>query len=83
MQSIRNFVSDGKISIVGTLDVDIKASRMVCSVVAGSFLSTYFFPPNISRSAPGTTSQHSFPAIWQETIHRQKNFPPPKTQPFN
>jgi hypothetical protein len=24
----------------------IKASRMVCSVVAGSFLSTYFFLPN-------------------------------------
>jgi hypothetical protein len=39
-------MSDGKISIVGTIDVDIKASRMVCSVVAGSFLSTYFFPPN-------------------------------------
>ncbi len=30
-----------------------------------------------------TTSQRSFPAIWRETIHRQKNFPPPKTQPFN
>ena len=41
------------VSIVGTLDVDIKASRMVCSVVAGNFLSTHFFPPNISRSAPG------------------------------
>jgi hypothetical protein len=27
--------------------------------------------------------QRSFPAIWRETIHRQKNFPPPKTQPFN
>ena len=35
------------------LDVAIKASRMVCSVVAGSFLSTYFFLPNISKSVPG------------------------------
>ncbi len=42
MQSVRNFASIGKISIVGTLDVDNKASRMVCSVVAGSFLSTNF-----------------------------------------
>jgi hypothetical protein len=45
------FSSNGKISIVGMLEVDIKASsKMVCSVVARSFLSTYFFPPNISRS---------------------------------
>ncbi len=29
------------------------------------------------------TVHRSFPAIWRETIHRQKNFPPPKTQPFN
>jgi hypothetical protein len=42
-------VSNGKISIIGTIDVDIKASRMVCSVVAGSFLSTYFFPPNYQK----------------------------------
>ncbi len=36
-----------------------------------------------SLSRAPTTSQRSFPAIWRETIHRQKNFPPPKTQPFN
>jgi hypothetical protein len=53
LQSVRNFASVGKISIVGTLGVDITASRMVCAVVAGSFLATYFFPPNISRSSPG------------------------------
>jgi hypothetical protein len=52
-QSVGYFSRDGKISIVGTLEVDIKASRMVCSVVAEVFLSTYFFPPSISRSAPG------------------------------
>ncbi len=34
-----------------------------------------------SSCAIVTTSQRSFPAIWRETIHRQKNFPPPKTQP--
>jgi hypothetical protein len=42
LQSVRKFARIGKIDIVGMLDVDIKASRMVCSVVAGSFLSTYF-----------------------------------------
>jgi hypothetical protein len=36
-QSIRNFASVGKFSIIEMLDVDIKVSRMVCSVVAGSF----------------------------------------------
>jgi hypothetical protein len=50
LQSVRNFASLGIISIVGMLNVDIKASRMVSSVVAGSFLSTFFFPPNISIS---------------------------------
>jgi hypothetical protein len=34
----------GKLSIVGNLDVDIKASKMVCSVVAGSFFIFLFFP---------------------------------------
>ncbi len=37
---------------------------------------------DINLLSQSTTSQHSFPAIWRETIHRQKNFPPPKTQPF-
>jgi hypothetical protein len=40
-------------------------------------------PSSPSYDDQPTTSQRSFPAIWQETIHRQKNFPPPKTQPFN
>jgi hypothetical protein len=52
-QSFGYLSSDARISIGGTLEVDIKASGMVCSVVVGSFLSSYFFPPNISRSAPG------------------------------
>jgi hypothetical protein len=43
-QSVGYFSSDGKISIVGMLEVDIKASRMVCSVVAGSFFIYLFFP---------------------------------------
>jgi hypothetical protein len=51
----------GKYPLSGALDDDNKASGMVCSVVAGSFLSTYFFPPNISRSVPGAGALSSMP----------------------
>jgi hypothetical protein len=44
LQSVGYFSSDGKISIVGALEVDIKANRMVCSVVAGSFFIYLYFP---------------------------------------
>jgi hypothetical protein len=47
LQSVRNFASVGKISIVRTLDVDIKASRMICSVVVGFFY-LLIFPRKIS-----------------------------------
>ncbi len=41
--------------------------------------SGFLFPPNAVLLWPATTtSQRSFPAIWWETIHRQKNFPPTK-----
>jgi hypothetical protein len=43
----------GKYPSLGALDDDIEASGMVCSVVAGSFYTYLFFPPNISRSALG------------------------------
>ncbi len=44
LQSVGYFSSDGIISIVVTVEVDIKASRMDCSVVAGSFFIYLFFP---------------------------------------
>jgi hypothetical protein len=44
LQSFGYLSSDARISIVGTLEVDIKASGMVCSVVAESFFIFLFFP---------------------------------------
>jgi hypothetical protein len=44
LQSIRNFASDGKISIVRTLDVDIKASRIGLFCGDGKFFIYLFFP---------------------------------------
>ncbi len=75
LQSIRNFGSIDEFSIVGMLDVDIEASRMICSVVVGSFLFSYFFPPNISRSITANIESvidsdlheklsHRFGSIW-------------------
>ncbi len=54
-QSVGYFSSNGKISIVGTLEVDITIKQEEWFVLwwREVFLSTYFFPPNISRSAPG------------------------------
>jgi hypothetical protein len=54
LQSARNFKSNGKFSIVGTLDVDIKASRMVCSVVVGSSFFYLFLPAKYQYICAGS-----------------------------
>jgi hypothetical protein len=66
------------------------------SAMAGTFFILFSFPAKLYLSAligmeevvccvscPATTSQRSFPAIWREKKNQQKNFLPPKTQPFN
>jgi hypothetical protein len=45
----QNLSNNKNIAIVGTLNVDINASKMVDSVVAGTFLSNYPLPPNSWR----------------------------------